>query len=164
MTPLQRSMSSVCWVSSVGRPLHSLCCDANLEPACMQRWVGSASMENRALPLHAAQHLLPSMVPPPPLPILSVTPEEPPRKSHPSRSLGAGCCSSSLSEVCVGNNGRSIHTKPGMCLNVAGWVPLFSQSMLCVPCFPRETERDRDTESIGGCVNTEGGGGGDSES
>lgn len=45
--------------------------------------------------------------------------------------------------------------KPGMCLNVAGRVPLFPQSVLCVPCFPRE--RDRDSECIGGCVNTEGG-------
>lgn len=52
------------------------------------------------------------------------------------------------------NNGRSMHTKPGMYLNVAGWVPLFSQSMLCVPCFPPR-ERGRDGESRRGCVNAE---------
>lgn len=38
------------------------------------------------------------------------------------------------------NNGCFIHTKPGMCLNVAGWVSLFSLSTLCVPCFPWERE------------------------
>ena len=43
------------------------------------------------------------------------------------------------------DNGRSMHTKPGMCLNVAGGVPLFSQSELCVPLVPlRERQRQRD--------------------
>lgn len=34
------------------------------------------------------------------------------------------------------NNGRFIHRKTGMCLNVAARVSLFSLSTLCVPNFP----------------------------
>lgn len=127
--------------------LRSLCCDANLEPACMQRWAGSASMENRALPLHA-QNLLPRGSPPhpPPLPIHPLSPlQNPAVPPHPPSPSVLAAPLPAYQKYAWRNNGRSIHTKPGMCLNVAGWVPLFSQSMLCVPCFPL---RERETETL----------------
>lgn len=140
--------------------LRSQCCDANREPACMQQWAGSASMENRALPLHAAQkNPLPSMVPPRPFtrshpyrtpPAPAPAPPHPPGPSVLAAPLPA------YQKYAWRNNGRSIHTKPGMCLNVAGLGPSpLSERALC-PLFPPR-KRHRDSESMGGSVNTEGG-------
>lgn len=143
-------------VASVGRPLRSLCFNANLEPACMQRWVGSASMENRDLPLHAAQNALPSMVP---TPILCHPGRMPPPLT-PS-SLGAGYFSSGLSEVCMAEQ-RAFY--PRETWNVSECSRLFSHSTQhCVPCFPRERERGAVTAQEAVCMLKEGEGG-DSES
>lgn len=96
----------------------------------------------------------PAWCPPPspihplsPLQNPSPTPPHPPGPSVPAASLPA------YQKYAWRNNGHSIHTKPGMCLNVAGWVPLFSQSMLCVPYFSRE----RETETVRGIADTGGG-------
>lgn len=73
--------------------------------------------------------------PPPPRPFTLSQPYRSP--TPPSLSLGAGCSSSSLSEVCMAEQWAFYpHEKPGMCLNVAGPGPsLLSVHALC-PLFP----------------------------
>lgn len=145
-------MSSVCCVSSVGRPLPLLCSDANLEPACMQPWAGSASMKNRALPLHAAQkpttqHGAPDPRPfilshpcrtPPPPPTLP----PPPQSTPPSRSLCAGGFSSSLLEVCMAEQWPFYPHETwnvSECSRLGPCLP--SERALCPLFPPRETRK-----------------------
>lgn len=121
-------------------PLHSLCCDANLEPAYMQ-WAGSASMENRALPLHVAQKPTTQHGALHPRPFTLSHPNRsssPPPRPHPT--LLVPLCWLLLVQLIRSMRSQTMAVlstrKPGMCLNVAGRVPLFSQSTLCVPGFP----------------------------
>lgn len=88
---------------------------------------------------------------PPPSPIHPLSPlQNPPlAQPHPPGPLVLAAPLPAYQKNAWWNNGRFIHTKPGMCLNVAGLVPLFSQSMLCVPNFPRERARERERQKQG---------------
>lgn len=78
-----RSMASVCCVSSVGRPLLSLCCDANLEPACMQQWVGVGIYGEQGLAFACCTKTHHPAWCPPPLPIHPLSPlQNPPAPPH----------------------------------------------------------------------------------
>lgn len=158
-------MSSVCCVSSVGRPFYA-------RSVTMPIWNQHACNGGRGRhPWRTGPRLCmlhktcyPAWCPPPTLAHSpSVTPAEPRSPTPPSQSLGAGCSSSSLSEVCMAEQWAFYPHETWNVSECSRLGPsLLSEHALC-PLFPPR-ERDRDTESIGGCVNTEGGECGDSES
>lgn len=133
----------MCCVSSVGRFLRSLCCSANLEPACNG---GRGRHPRRTGPCLCMLHetYYPAWCPPPNL--WPFTLHHPCKKEHPPRP-GPSVLAAALpayQKPAWRNNGHSIHTKTwnvSECSRL-GPSPL-SEHALC-PLVPlRETHRGK---------------------
>lgn len=127
-----------------------LCCSANLRNSCMYATVGRFGIHREqgwAFACCTKTHY-PARCPPPHprLFTLSVTPSElPPFSCNPACPIPPYwllLLFQFITSMRPLNNERSMHTNPGMCLNVAGWVSPSSQRRLCVHIFSWEKEKE----------------------